>query len=184
MLTIIGFTIYLIAISIISGIVYLIFRALHRKKTGKIIIIVLYSLWILLILSLAFNDLFFTKKDARAFLKDEQVTLFDDFKILNSKSSYDRDCSQLFTLKISNNDTKRIVYLIRNSSNYKDSLEPENAITNEIDRNTYTKVYTNFRLEGFYYRQSYINDTSANERITTWFYLDTAKNELSYTKSY
>lgn len=53
---------------------------LRFKKAGKIVAIVFTVLALLPFISLALEDYFFFKSDARRFLNENQIVLIDDFK--------------------------------------------------------------------------------------------------------
>lgn len=65
---------------------YWILKKSGRKKLGTIVSIVLILPFLMLTLYLLFDDLLFSKSDARQLLSEHHITLNDDFKIISNQS--------------------------------------------------------------------------------------------------
>jgi len=179
------YIIYFVVIAILCGIVYFIFGLLRKKKTGSIIVLILFILALILCIRIVFNDKFFTEKDARSLLGEQNFSLQDDFKILKNQEDFiTREQVQSFIIKISDRDKSRLVDIIRNSTNFKDSIASDYDITNlgfklmderKIDS---IQIVSNYKRGSEYCRDVFIKDKSG--RATTTIHIDTAKKELSY----
>jgi len=83
---------------------YWILKKSGRKKLGTIVSIVLILPFLIFTLYLLFDDLLFSKSDARQLLREHHITLSDDFKIISNQSGGLRDYTHQFELSISEKD--------------------------------------------------------------------------------
>jgi hypothetical protein len=104
---------------------YFVPKKLGYPKTGKYLTI-LYGLFILTIFTTtAFDELFFTKNDAKNLIEEQAINLTEKFELENYKSaSIFDDFYHVFTLKISETDRLKIIQQIKNSDDYKKLGEP------------------------------------------------------------
>lgn len=108
-----------IAILLFIGIPFLIFFILRRfgqPKIGKIIGIGVLAILTLFTTYIVFEDHFFFKSTARNKLKQADLILNDDFKIINNESGGFTDFYQIFELKISDNDFYRLTENYRSAN--------------------------------------------------------------------
>ncbi len=88
---------------------YWILKKSGRKKLGTIVSIVLILPFLVLTLYLLFDDLLFSKSDARQLLSEHHITLNDDFKIISNQSGGLRDYTHQFELSISEKDKQSFI---------------------------------------------------------------------------
>jgi len=89
--------------------IYWILKKSGRKKLGTIVSIVLILSFLIFKLFLLFDDLLFSKSDARKLLSEHHITLNDDFKIISNQSGGLRDYTHQFELSISEKDKQSFI---------------------------------------------------------------------------
>ena len=104
---------------------YFVPKKLGYPRIGKYLTI-LYGLFILTIFVMtAFDELFFTKNDAKKLIDEQSIILTDEFKLEKYKSaSIFDDYYHTFTLTISEKDRFKIIRKIKNTGGYKKLGEP------------------------------------------------------------
>ncbi len=107
-----GFLILLL----VSYSVYLILKKHRKTKIGKKIAIILFVILSFITGNMIamfpvdfYNNFFFFKNDVRHILEESDVVLYDDFKILDNEISEITSQIHTFTLKISEQDEKKLI---------------------------------------------------------------------------
>ena len=104
--------ILLIGLILFFGIPYLtyfIFKKFGKRKIGKIVGIVIFTVFVLFTTYVAYEDYFFFKSSARKELKEMDLVLNDDFEILKNESGGFTDYYHIFELKISEKDATKLL---------------------------------------------------------------------------
>ncbi len=151
--------IYGLVFAICLGITILFYwipQKLGYRKTG-IVLSCIAGLTIIIIAVFAiFEDELFSKGNARDLLKEQNITLYDDFELLKNKSmSGIGDYYHTFTIKISNKDKSHIISEIENSNNFKGPNESVPDITQMVDSYTGKEITQNFENDKQYIRKLY-----------------------------
>jgi Tfp pilus assembly protein PilO len=128
---------------------------LHFKKAGRIVAVIFTVLALLPFLSLAFEDYFFFKSDARKMLKENQIELTEDFKIKSNRITGLNDLYQKFELQISSKDKEKIIEQITNSKYFQDSIKEEHNLQWETGFGLTKKVYKDYEKKDFVRRETY-----------------------------
>lgn len=116
----------LLFISIIVGLIYLAYwlpKRLGKRKLGLWLSGILTVGLLTLIVATVFEDQFFFKSDAIEKLKEHNVELIDDFKILSNESGGFMDYFHQFRLTISPADKERLIDQIKTADNYEDEVQ-------------------------------------------------------------
>ena len=116
----------LLFISIIVGLIYLAYwlpKRLGKRKLGLRLSGILTVGLLILIMATVFEDQFFFKSDAKEKLKEHNVELVDDFKIVSNESGGFRDYFHQFKLTISLTDKERLIDQIKSADNYQDEIQ-------------------------------------------------------------
>jgi hypothetical protein len=116
----------LLFISIIVGLIYLAYwlpKRLGKRKLGLWLSGILTVGLLTLIMATVFEDQFFFKADAIEKLKEHNVELLDDFKILSNESGGFMDYFHQFRLTISHADKERLIDQIKSADNYEDEVQ-------------------------------------------------------------
>jgi len=132
--------ILLIGLILFFGIPFLIFfilKKLRKPKTGKIIGISVFVVFISTTIYISFEDYFFFKNSARKELKQVNLVLNDDFKIIKNESGGFTDYYHIFELKISDNDLERLI------ENQMNDTETITIIHQDIEKNSWKEVRIN-----------------------------------------
>jgi hypothetical protein len=116
----------LLFISIIVGLIYLAYRLpkrLGKRKLGLWLSGILTIVLLTLIMATVFEDQFFFKSDAKENLKEHNVELVDNFKIVSNESGGFMDYFHQFKLTISPADKERLIDQIKSAYNYQDEIQ-------------------------------------------------------------
>jgi hypothetical protein len=116
----------LLFISIIVGLIYLAYwlpKRLGKRKLGLWLSGILTVGLLILIIATVFEDQFFFKSDAKEKLKEHNVELIDDFKIVSNESGGFMDYFHQFRLTISPADRERLINQIKSADNYQDEVQ-------------------------------------------------------------
>jgi len=116
----------LLFISIIVGLIYLAYwlpKRLGKRKLGLWLSGILTVGLLTLIMATVFEDQFFFKADAIEKLKEHNIELLDDFKILSNESGGFMDYFHQFRLTISHADKERLIDQIKSADNYEDEVQ-------------------------------------------------------------
>ncbi len=147
----------LIIITIIIGTVFIIYwlpKKLGYPKIGKYLSIFVAFSFLIIILMSIFEDELFSKNEAKQLLKEQNIELKEEFEISENKSmSSIGDYYHTFTLEISENDRKRIIYEIQNSENFKKDKETESYFDNTDDYYKGPKRVKNYETEKQFIRE-------------------------------
>lgn len=175
---------FLLFISIIVGIIY--FTYWLPKKLGKKII----GLWLsgiltvgllILIITTVFDDQFFFKSDAKEKLKEQNVELMDDFKIVSNESGGFMDYFHQFRLTISPADRERLINQIKSADNYQDEVEDMFDLRSGKIRNSDkdTSFTANYQDDWNYIYEFY--KPNKQGYTPTWDRISISKTENSLT---
>jgi hypothetical protein len=116
----------LLFISIIVGLIYLAYwlpKRLGKRKLGLWFSGILTAGLLTLIIATVFEDQFFFKSDAKEKLKEHNMELFDNFKIVSNESGGFMDYFHQFRLTISPADKERLIDQIKSADNYQDEIQ-------------------------------------------------------------
>lgn len=135
---------------------YFVPKRLGYPKTAKYLTIT-YALIVLTIgFFMLFEDLLFTKSNAKELVEEQGFKLTDHFDLKKNESmSAIGDYYHTFTLEISDNDKQDIISKIKNSDNYKvdnGSIEPL-LYQHAPDRYFGEKIIQNYETENSYVRE-------------------------------
>jgi len=153
---------------------YWILKKSGRKKLGTIVSIVLILPFLMLTLYLLFDDLLFSKSDARQLLSEHHIPLNDDFKIISNQSGGLRDYTHQFELSISEKDKQSFINQrtwsdkmderIEVHSSAVDRYEGDTLRANYHDNDSYT--YSMYRPNGKGITPTFIKICVSNHKNT------------------
>lgn len=135
---------------------YYIPKIFGDKKIGQILSGTYFILLISSGIYLYFEDSFFSKNDAHQLLKEQNIQLNDDFKILdNSSYSAIGDYYHTFELEISEKDRKRISDEIKSDKNFKSIADDKDLFLYLNTNNRYfgKKIIQNYETEHSFVRE-------------------------------
>ena len=161
-------------------IVYWTLRLFGKRRSGKIIALMLTVVFLLIILSPWISDWTYNKKDVKKVLSFHGIELKDDFKILRNESGGFRDFYETFTIKISDNDFYNISQKIKTSKNYK-GLFTEYYNLPSLDFKNYDTL--NFETSKTFDREYFSIKKMENGTFHFRVQLYKKNKELSYTGS-
>jgi len=139
---------------ILSAFVYFFFKKLGKKRTGLILALFFISIAITPVLFLTFESNFYFKSDVIKDLKIAEVTLNDNFKIIENKITGVPEYYQTTKLEISKNDKERIISEIRNSPDYF-VYDKYNFLQDSNKNNESSKIIANYSFSEKYIKESY-----------------------------
>ena len=170
----------IIVIFQIIFLLYWMFRAFNRKKTGQVVAIFLTIIFLLLIMQPWISDWTFNKKDVRDILAYHHLELRDNFKILENEPGGFRDYYETFTIQLSENDYNRISMRIKTSKNFKGLFtDYSNLPTMRDTPNDIIDVETDNYFEREYWSTTKMENGTFHFR----FQLDKKNKTLSYIGS-
>jgi hypothetical protein len=140
---------------LIIFVTYWILVNLRFKKAGKIVTIVFSALALLPFLSFALEDYFFFKSDASKFLKEDEITLTDNFKIKSNRITGLSDVYQKFELEISLKDKERITRQLKNSKHFQNIVNGDYSLLSEAGPGLTNKIYRDYENDEFVRRETY-----------------------------
>ena len=147
----------LILLSVVVGFVFLLYwvpKKIGYPRVGKYLAGIVSSLLIILVIWIAFEDQFFSKKDAEKLLAEQDIRLSDDFKIIKNESmSGIGDYYHIFILTISQKDKKLIIEQIKKSNNFKNINENKADIFRSNNRYFGKKIIQNYEDEVQFVRE-------------------------------
>lgn len=118
------------------------------NKIGIILSSSVGLFFIFLTISSVFEDELFSKRDAEKLLKEQNITLNEDFKILKNESmSSIGDYYHKFTLNISNKDKHNVILSIKSAKNFISKPDSLIEITKTTDRYSGNKQTQNYETE-------------------------------------
>ncbi len=144
----------------VAGVIFLCYwipKRMGHKKSGIILSSTLLGGLVLLIAYGFLHDLFYTKSDVTNLLADQNITLQDDFKIVNTDDDGFWGAYQMFEIEISPADKTRILEAIKNSYDFGARI-PERKLPNTISKANYEDAgaYIRERVQTFVPGQSAI----------------------------
>ncbi|PRY40064.1 hypothetical protein CLV58_107158 [Spirosoma oryzae] len=104
-----------------------------------------------------FEDQLFSKSDAEELLTEQNVKLKDDFELLKNESmSAIGDYYHTFTLKITENDRRKLIRLIIDSPDFshkKDETWIDDSLFQTPNRYTGRRIIRNYATDQFFVRE-------------------------------
>lgn len=144
------------------------FRRIGRPKTGK------YVVWAY-VLSIIFSfacimleDFLFTKRAAQELVEEQQITLTDDFDLVENQSSspfvIGSDYYHTFTLNISQADAQRAIESIKNSPKFIRQRDSVNSMLYMRAEGRYKgpTITQEYEKDGWYVREYFKPDGREN----------------------
>ncbi len=162
---------------------YFIPKKLGYPKTAKYLTIA-YALFVLAIgLYIAFEDQFFTKKNAIELVEEQDFKLTDKFVLTENKSmSAIGDYYHTFTLDISERDKENAITKIKSSDNFKTDNSSIDEMLYLSDKRYFgPKVTQNYETENSYVRE-YFQPSGRKGYAPTFrrISISKTKNELTF----
>ncbi|UOK42134.1 MULTISPECIES: hypothetical protein [Flavobacterium] len=150
------FLFFFVICSGLTFISYWIPKKLGLRKAGIILSSIVGLFFILFAVSDIFADELFSKNNARKLLSEQEISLKEDFEILENESmSGIGDYYHTFTLKISNSDKNRMISEIKKTTNF--TTFTSNAIITDITKSTDyyegEKVTQNYETENEFIKE-------------------------------
>ena len=167
----------------LACLLYFVPKKLGHPKTGKYLSIIFGILVLTLVLWTVFEDLLFTKNNAKELVEEQQILLVDKFELQENKSmSAIGDYYHTFILKLSERDRQNAILKIKSADNFK-------ADNSSIDQTLYLsdkryfglKVTQNYETENAYVREYF--QPSGKEGYAPTFRrisISKTKNELTF----
>lgn len=139
---------------ILSPFVYFFFKKTEKEKTGLILAIFFVIIAIIPILFLTFESKFYFKSDVIKDLKIVEVTLNDNFEIIENKITGLPEYYQTTKLEISQKDKERIINEIRNSPDF--FVYDNYNFLKDLNKNKESStIIANYSFWGKYIKESY-----------------------------
>ncbi|MBU8883957.1 hypothetical protein KSK37_12750 [Kaistella sp. DKR-2] len=163
---------------------YFVPKKLGYPKAAKYLAVGYGFLILIFALSMAFEDQFFTKKNAVELVEEQGIKLTDEFDLTENKStSAIGDYYHTFTLKISERDKQKAITNIKSSENFKsDNRSIENLMLHPVPNRYFgNKVTQNYETENSYVREYF--KPSGHEGYAPTFRrisINKANNELTF----
>lgn len=158
------------------GFIVLGFSIKIKSIIGILISIILIVPIILLCTANTIDELSISKKDVILDLKYLEIDLKNDFKIIANSVTGMPERIQMTKLKISKNDEKNIIQLIRNASNSKLVTSTNNAVV----KSDFSDTIKNFEHNTFYSRE--ILKTIDNYPTRLYLSIEEGSNILEYQR--
>ncbi|MDO8316912.1 MAG: hypothetical protein Q7T12_05250 [Flavobacterium sp.] len=152
-----------------------------QKKIGIFLSSIVGLFFIYIAVSMIFEDELFSKNEAKNLLVEQNITLNNDFELVENKSmSAIGDYYHTFTLKITVDDKTRIINEIKNSKNFNLDPEIENYFENREDYYIGTKRIKNYETENQFVRELF--EPQGKGYAPTWrkIEVDKDKNILTF----
>ncbi|MBC7552591.1 MAG: hypothetical protein H7257_01290 [Taibaiella sp.] len=161
---------------------YFIPKKLGYPKIAKYLAIA-YGLFVLTVFFLTvFEDLLFTKSDAKEIVEAENFYLEDKFDILENKSaSAIGDYYHTFTLKISEKDKQNAIKLITTSKSFTPgNVSNDSVISWQTERNFARATTKDCETENDYIRVKFTPGMDDYARINTSVFISKTENKLIF----
>ena len=147
-----------------------------QKKLGIFLSSIVGLFFIYIAVSMIFEDELFSKNEAENLLVEQNITLNNDFELLENKSmSAIGDYYHTFTLKITAEDRIKIINEIRNSKNFNLDSKTENYLDNQEDYYNGPKRIKNYETEKHFVRELF--EPKGKGYVPTWRKIEVDKNE-------
>ncbi len=166
----------LIVPAIIIGLLfYFIPRIMGFPKVAKYLTITYGAIVLLFIGSMIFEDQLFFKRDARKLLKEQNIELVDDFKIINNKTHWAvGDYWHTFTLEISSKDKERIINQIKTAKNFRVITEknfcfPNNELIQNYETDEEFVKNKSEEKKGYYYSYKISIEKKGNTLVFDYY---------------
>jgi hypothetical protein len=130
-----------------------------------------------------FENLFPTKSNITHLLKEEGIALFDDFEIIRYRKEF-TVFQESFSIKISDNDKKRIVNRLISSDNFKENVDAMYDIRQEIPRSSYDnkKYISSYKHGEIYGFQTFKKTSPGYAPDWVMIHIPESGNILTYDK--
>lgn len=134
---------------------YFVTKKLGYPKVAKYLTVI-YGVIVLTIGTyVVFEDYFFTKKNAKELIEEQNIILIDDFELLKNESmSAVGDYYHTFTLKVSESDKQDAILRIKSADNFKaGNSSTESLLDQEYDQYFGKKISQNYETESSFVRE-------------------------------
>lgn len=141
---------------IIGRLIYIIPKRLGYTRTAKWAIWIYITLIGLVILATTFEDELFTKNDARKFAKELDISLTDDFRLIQNESmSGIGDYYHTFSLSVSKNEKERLIQSIKSDENFLQLGKKvvDFRFDSNIDKDKGNKAIQNYETEDAFVKE-------------------------------
>jgi hypothetical protein len=133
---------------------------------------------------LVFEDLFFTKNNAKELVEEQGLILTEDFELLgNNSMSGIGDYYHTFSLKISESDKQKMILQIKSAKNFKIEKSSSKSLLLYLSENRYfgPKVTQNYETENTFNR-AYFKPSGKQGYAPTFRRISISKvdNELTF----
>ncbi len=148
----------LVIVAVLLGIGFLLYflpKKLGYPKIAKFLAVIFACLVFSFVFYFVFEDLFFTKNNAKELVEEQGLILTGDFELLENKSmSAIGDYYHTFTLKISERDKQRMILQIKSAKNFKIEKSSSDSLPLYLSENRYfgSKITQNYETENTYIR--------------------------------
>jgi hypothetical protein len=179
------FFVFILVISLLVGFVwgvtYLLYAIPNKLGYRRVGLLVSYFVGFIFLIGtifLIFEDKFYTKKEAKALLKEQNVRLNDEFVIAkNESSSAIGDYTHSFDLEISESDKNRLISEIKSSKDFKKQGEPVIDVFQNMDKFKGKLIIQNFETERHFIKRRFQSDGGYWVKTV---YIDKKSNVLSF----
>lgn len=175
----------LIFLSILVGMVYLVYWIPKKMGHPKWGVVISRSIALLIILGglcIVFNDKFYSKSDAKTELKSLHIELHNDFEILLNESGGFRDYYHRFKLKISEEDRLRLINEIKSNKKYTNEIKEGYELYEMAFENRYSgdTLRINYQTKNMYKTELYYPNGLGYKPTYKIVSLSKVKNELTF----
>lgn len=175
----------LLFISIIIGLIYLAYwfpRRLGKRKLGIWLSGTLTTGILTLFSAIIFEDKFFFRSDVKEILKEHNIELQDDFKIISNDSGGFLDYFHQFDLTISSKDKKTLIEKIVSSHNYQDEIQEMFDLRyGKLRYSDHDTVFTaNYQDESYYIYEFYKPNNQGYKPIWDRVSISKKENKLTF----
>ncbi|MFC4738799.1 hypothetical protein ACFO3U_02210 [Flavobacterium ponti] len=139
---------------ILSPFLYFFFKKSGKKRTGLILSLFFISIAIIPVIFLYFESKFYFKSDAINDLKIVEITLNENFEIIENKITGLAEYYQTTKLKISKNDKERIINEISNSVDFF-VYDKYNFLKDSNNNKESSKIIAHYSFGEKYIKESY-----------------------------
>ena len=179
--------IFLVILQVIVGLGFLIHYVVKKIGYPRIAtyLVFVYGIAIVIsiIISIFFQDNFFSKNDAKTLVQKQDFELVDDFDLIkNESTSAPGDYYHTFTLAISDRDRSNAIKKIKNSNNFDvDKPKDDNPLYVFLDHYFGPTVVLNYQTDHAFIRE-YFKPSGREGYAYTYYIITISKttNELVF----
>ena len=170
-------SLFFLAPAIFIYFTYWVLKKSGRRKLGTAVSIILTVPFLLLTVYLLFDDLLFSKSDARKLLREHHITLNDDFKIISNHSGGLRDYTHQFELSISEKDKQSFI----NQRTWREKMDERIEVhTSAVDRYDGDTLRANYHDNDSYTYSMYSPNGKGIVPTFITIRVSKSKNTLTY----